>query len=105
MLVISMAKLAKPVTKGYVRDMARTMLEPGASEPFGVRWVDVFLLRHPALALHSAVRRDEKRIDPSNLATVKSWYERSEKTVTEFSIKHENIYTMDETEFQHGDSK
>jgi hypothetical protein len=59
-LIIRMAKLTEPVTKEYVRDMAKTMLEPEDKRPLGVRWVDSFLLRHPALAFYSAVRRDEE---------------------------------------------
>jgi hypothetical protein len=89
-----------------VRDMARLLLTEhgGSNTPpkVGIHWVRKFINRHDELKSKYNRKYDYQRAKTEDPKLIRTWFERVQSAIAEYSIHNDDIYNFDETGFQMG---
>lgn len=74
-------------------------------DEIGEQWVGRFIARHPELASVRPRSIDAVRVKDTSPERLQRWFDDLEKVWTEFNIKPENAYNMDESGFAIGEKE
>jgi 4-hydroxybenzoate polyprenyltransferase len=77
--------------------MASALLRAkGDTKDLGMRWIDQFLYRHPALKSKFVSGLEKNRVAAEDPAIVKHWFELVKQQIVDNAVEMEDIFNMDE---------
>jgi hypothetical protein len=81
--------------------------DPSRTTPLNKNWVYHFLRRIPQRILNWIIQKPKelKRMAAEDISLITAWYDRFEVFVTANKLTPEQIYNMDETDYQIGQGK
>ena len=101
----TLREMAEEIRKRRVKDINEAGMKLVEYDDIGKDWVRRFLLRHPELASVTPESIDAVRVKDTSPERLQQWFADLEKVITEYNIKPENIYNMDETGFSIGEKE
>lgn len=104
--ILSEEVAGRPSTIEGVRGMATAIChQEGSTDPIGHHWVQRFFKRHSSLiSIKEGRLIDTERIQAATEANIAPWFARLGDILTKYDIEPQNIYNIDETGTQEGDS-
>ena len=99
----TLREIAEEIRKRRVKDINEEGMQLIEYESIGKDWVWRFLLRHPELASVTPESIDAVRVKDTSPERLQRWFADLKKVITEYNIKPENKYNMDETGFSIGE--
>jgi DDE superfamily endonuclease/Tc5 transposase DNA-binding domain len=101
----TLREMAEEIRKRRVKNINEDGLQLVEYDDIGKQWVQRFLCRHPELASVRPRSIDTARIKDTSPERLQRWFDDLEKVVTEYNIKPENMYNMDESGFAIGEKE
>lgn len=104
--ILSEEAAGRPPTIEGVRGMVTAIChDEGSTDPIGNHWVQRFFKRHSStISIKKGRLIDTERIQATTEANIEPWFTRLANILTRYDIEPRNIYNMDETGTQEGDS-
>lgn len=100
----TLRRLAEIIRERRVKNSANEV-QVKVYDKIGREWVQRFLRRHSELASVRLRSIDVVRIKDTSPERLQKWFDDLKKVLTEFNIKPENIYNMDESGFSIGEKE
>jgi hypothetical protein len=101
----TLREMADEIRKRRVKNINEDGLQLVEYDDIGKQWVQRFLSRHPELAGVRPRSIDAARVKDTSPERLQRWFDDLEKVVTEYKIKPENMYNMDESGFSIGEKE
>ena len=101
----TLREMAEEIRKRRVRNINGDGLQLVQYDDIGKQWVQRFLRRHSELASVRPRSIDAARVRDTSPEQLQRWFDDLEKVTTEYNIKPENTYNMDESGFAIGEKE
>jgi len=98
-------QLAEIIRERRVKNPDSNQVQVTVYDKIGDQWILRFLRRHPELESVRPRSIDAVRVKDTSPERLKRWFDDLGKVLTEFNIKPENIYNMDESGFAIGEKE
>lgn len=102
---VTLLQMAEEIRKRRVKNINDDDIQLVQYDDIGDQWVQRFLRRHPELASVRPRSIDAVRVQDTSPERLQRWFDDLEKVMTEYNIKPENIYNMDESGFAIGEKE
>ena len=89
-------EMAEEIRKRRIKNINEDGLQLVQYDKIGKQWIRRFLHRHPELASIHPQSIDAPRIKDASSERLQRWFDDVKKAITEYNIKSENTYNVDE---------